>query len=358
MQDKDLQTPLARPYWDQAGETEFHRERLKDVTVLICQRKTRDLIQLCIASLLTHYPEVKILVVDGVDADVLDESTIYLRFMSKLYKNLEHWERIGRNSHGESMNEAIQQRITTPLFITMDSDIIIRRGGYIEGMMEQMRANPKMYATGSLMIQSIRGEACSPPEEPADELRYAHPSLSMFHTATYKTLKPFTDHGAPCAINMIDAHRKQLEVGSFPIANYVQHLCGASWQEVCTVWDDDGDTLVRPFITFIVSAQTNMKMLTTQTDHDFNIVTIGNYVQQKVGTYVRPFDVSNYLYDIRFRVSGHYVCMLNESITNLVPETVAQMKLAIIEAGAPEEITWGGLICKQRKAWQKSDSLT
>jgi len=71
---------LIRPFWN------YHRQ-WNDITVLICQRNTKTLIQLCLESLLTYYPNIPILVVDG-NSD--DDSILYLRYKSLVYPKIGH----------------------------------------------------------------------------------------------------------------------------------------------------------------------------------------------------------------------------------------------------------------------------
>ena len=349
---------LIRPQWN---EQEYHSRRWKDVTVLICQRKTRDLIQLCLGSLLSHYPDIKVLVVDG---DSQDESIAWLRFMSARFPNVKIWERIGRNSHGETMHEAIMKYVTTSKVLLMDSDTLVRRHGFIEDMLLAFFQEPKLYAVGSLMLVSRSNEGCGVPKNDNDVLRYAHPSCSMYHVQTYKQLNaPFCDHGAPCVNNMIAAADAGLLVEMTDVDKYVQHLCGASWQDIPTVWDDDGDVMVRPLVTFVCTLPGHLEQLKQQTDHDFNIITNSRLMQHRISSYNKAdgnngiVNVSNHQYDVRFRANGIYVCMLNEYVTELPPDIVAQIRVEATTLGAPAEFVYGGLRIVERKRWQKLDTM-
>lgn len=352
-----LEVALARPYWTEQEEA-YHRERLKGVTILICQRRTRDLMHMCIGSLISHYPEVPILVVDG---NSQDDSADYLRYVSAKHPNIKVWWREKeRHSHGEMMDEAIRGHVFTPKFIILDSDTRSMRPGWIEGMMEQYNTIPMLYATGSLMYVSRSNEACGPPKDETDALPYAHPSCSMYDTESYKSMEQarFCDHGAPCVGNMIVAERQGMVVAYFPIDKYVQHLCGASWQEVSTVWDNDGNTSMRPLITFIVTKPEHFTMLLEQNDHDFNIITKGRFIRKTVGTYKRPHDLMSYYFDVRFRINGDYVVELNEDVNDMAIDFVKQVRRQLTELNCPTEYDSGGLIVYERKHWQESISFT
>lgn len=341
---------LVRPYFEL--DREFHK-KLPDVTVLICQRKTKDLTQLTIESLLRFYPDINILVIDG---DSRDDSTLYLRWKAVTVPNLKLVElRVSdkqkHNSHGETMDEAIRNHIKTKYVLLLDSDVITHRGGFIEGMREQIEKEG-LYATGTLMIVSEKGEACKPPESEEDVLRYAHPSCSLYDAEKYRTLKEFTDHGAPCALNMIDAKKKGLGIGYFPVDKYANHLSGGSWCEPATIWKHDFGVYLRPFVTFIGN---NVNM---QTDLDFDIVP---YVHTPKKHFVILHEdlikreIENILYDIRFKVHGEYVCDLQTEF--IVNDFVTQVKQEAIRNNAPDTLEVDGHVVYRRNYWQNKICL-
>lgn len=328
----------------------------KEITVLICQRQTPDLIKLTLSSLLQFYPDIPIIVVDG---DSQDDSTIYLRYMAAKHSNIKVWERIGlRHSHGETLDQALRSHIKTKYCLMMDSDVITERGGWIEGMLKQFEDDPKLYATGTRMLVTRDGQACGAPKDRNDVLMYAHISTAIYHVPTYLTLKPAVDHGAAFCHNMTDAERKGFNIGYFPVDKYLSHLSGGSWCVPRTIWKNDFDVYLRPFVTFICTNENQLTELSAQTDHDFNIVTRGAFIDDNFVIHgAEPFHVSNYLYDIRFKVNGEYICLLNESVNNLDADTVRKIKLLAIEMGAPDEMNFGGLELFERKFWQRTKAI-
>ncbi|MDD4970791.1 MAG: glycosyltransferase family A protein [Paludibacter sp.] len=351
---------LVRPFWN---FEQFHRDLWKDldVTVLICQRKTKNITQLCLESLLRFYPDIPILVVDG---NSQDDSTLYLDYKSIICPNVKVWHRTAElNSHGVTMNEAIHGYITTEYVLLMDSDVITMRYGYIEGMLQQMKehrmSEKPMYATGTLMLVTRQNFACGAPDNISDVLRYAHPSCSLYHVPTYKSLNaPFTDHGAPCVYNMLAAESHGLIIGYWPVDKYVAHLSGASWCVPKTIWNHDNDVPLRPFLTFIVTNEKQVLELAGQEDHDFDIVPLGNLVSDSVVVHdAEALLVTNHLYDLRFRIHGEYVCHLNFTIDRVDKIIVTLMKKAVIEYKAPDELFVGGLRIVKRHVWQRKDCL-
>jgi glycosyltransferase involved in cell wall biosynthesis len=343
-------TNMVRPSWD----NHFHWEKWHGlVTVLICQRKTKKLTQLCLESLLTFYPEIPILVVDG---NSQDDSTLYLRYKTCTHLNVKLWERVGRNSQGETMHEAIRDHIKSQYVLLLDSDTICMRPGFIEGMLEQFALDPKLYATGTLMAVTNKNDACGAPQSREDVLLYAHPSCSLYHRDTYLNLPPFCDHGAPCVYNNRDAWKSGLHIAGFPIDKYVLHLSGASWVQPQTIWPHDHGVMLRPFITFIATKECQVIDLKNQIDKDFSIVTPGNYTNDTKALHEYGNKIiSNYLYDIRFNVTGEYVCLLNAGVDSLDPNIIRIIKETIIHQKAPDELTVGGLRVVRRNFWQLND---
>lgn len=354
--DDKKEISLVRPY--DFDHREYHLNKWKefDITVLICQRKTKDLISLCLESVLRFYPDIPILVVDGNSED---DSLVYLKQKTTKNKNITIWERTGINSHGMTMDDAILNHINTKYVLLCDSDIILERGGLIEEMLYEFKKDSNLYAIGSLMLVTRSGHACGPPKSNDDVLRYAHPSFSIYDTKVYKELNaPFTDHGAPCVYNMIEAEKRNLGISYYPVDKYVSHLCGGSWTTPRVIWGDDHDVYLRPIVTFIVNNPDHINKLKNQTDHDFDIVTTCE--NEKRHIIINSFpqsDFSNDLYGIRFNIQGEYICNIPYGLDVLQPHFVSEIKNQIIYKKMPEEINVGGLLCISRKLWQKREAV-
>ncbi len=341
---------LAHPEIDR----QYHKDYLSDVTIIIPQRQTKIATQLCVESLLRFYPDIKIVLIDG---DSQDSSSLYCQYKALTNSNITYYNYIGRNSHGEIIDFAFREIVHTEFALTMDSDTITNRGGWIEGMLKQFDENPKLYATGSLMLVTYKNEACGFPESQEDVLRYAHPSCSIYHVPTYFDIEqPCTDHGAAFALNMIKARDMGIEVGAFPIDKYVSHRTGTSWvKEHKIVWADDYGVFLRPFITFLLDTTNQINQLQLQSEKDFNIVTLGdNHGYRIWETTTR--DIDNKYFDIRFAVNGEYVIRLKgDDVLN--PDFVSDFKKYIIECKTPESGTAMGVEFWKREYFQNQISL-
>ncbi len=305
------------------------------VTVLICQRQTKQMTQLCLESLLRFYPDIKIVIVDG---DSQDDSTLYLKYKALTNPNITIFERTGRtHSHGETMDDAIRKYVDTEFVVTLDSDVIVNRGGWIQGLHHEFLKDPTVYAAGSLMLVTRENYAIGPPKDESDVLRYAHPSCSMYHVPRYKAMAPFADHGAPCCYNMIDAANNGFKIAAFPIDKFVSHRMGSSWvKEHKIVWPHDYNVPLRPFITFVGSSVNQMKVLAYQKDKDFNIVISGANTQIRIWE-TTTRDIDNPYYDIRFAVTGEYVVVF-DNLTSISDDLVTEIKQVVIDNGAADVI--------------------
>lgn len=346
---------LVRPYYI---DEQFHRDRWieKNVTVLITQRKTFDITRLCVESLLRFYPDIRILAVDG---ESNDDSLLYLKWKEITVPNFKLWERKGKligefTSHGATLDEAIRHHITTKHVLMVDSDVIIERGGFIEGMLAQIAGTDNMYATGTLMEVSDSNDAIGDPKDETDILRYAHPSLSLYDRDIYLKLRPARDHGSPLCDNMQDAKREGYVVGCFPVDRYALHCSGASWCSPRTVWNNDHNIFLRPFFTFITNT---MNSLDKQSSNDFEIITALKEGDGHVILHENLVDVDlrgNSIFTSRFNVRGEYVCILSDNASN---DLVYLAKLKAIDKNAPDSFKIGDVEFIRRKIFQNKTAF-
>lgn len=325
---------LVRPY---EIDHQFHLDKWRhmDVCVLITQRKTFDLIRLCVESLLRYYPDIPILAVDG-ESD--DESLLYLKYKQATVPNFKLWERRGQvrglhTSHGESLHEAIRDHITTKYVLMLDSDVIIERGGFIQDMITQLQWNRNIYATGTRMEVSDSNDAVGDPKDESDILPYAHPSLSLYDRDMYLSLPEARDHGSPLFANMQEAKKRGYTIGYYPVDKYASHASGSSWATPRPVWDWDRGVYIRPFISFINFGEG----LVNQTSNDFEIITAFKYGEGIVWTHkdlIKTDQAEKIYMTSRFNIHGEYVCKTTDDL--MPKELVMTAKEKAIELGAPD----------------------
>jgi glycosyltransferase involved in cell wall biosynthesis len=301
---------------------------------------------------LRFYPDLPILIVDN---DSRDDSALYLDWKAITTPSVRVWHRTGMNSHGTAMDEAIRQRITTRYVLLLDSDIIIERGGFVEPMLAEFEKDNALYAIGTYMPVSFSNDGCGGPQFEGDVLHYAHPSCSIYDRDIYLTLPPFANHGAPCCYNNKEAQVRGYNIISWPIDDYVSHMSGASWTTPRTVWQNDHDVFVRPFVTFLTHEPGVIPALQAQTNQDFDIVTLTNmaetfYCVIPIQGKADPRYVQNDNFPAFYRVSGEYVCRIGSGIYN---GYVAELKRQAIETRGANEINIGGAVSYRRNYWQE-----
>lgn len=121
--------------------------------------------------------------------------------------------------HGPAMDLALK-RLSSPFVMFLDSDCVVRRGGFVEEMQRTLEHDPRVYAVGKKIFMNDRGfdVEASPAAHP-----YIRPICMMIRRSMYGTLPPFRRHGAPCLENMIGARRAGLELVHFPVEDFVEH---------------------------------------------------------------------------------------------------------------------------------------
>jgi len=279
-----------------------------DVSVLICHRNTPENIMLCVESLMTHYPDVEVVVLDGMSTD---ESRTYLKTRERLFPNLRvvDWTR-DYHSHGVMMDYALREVMTTPFVWILDSDTIIRYRKEIP---------MQGYASGCIMMQSVSGQACTPAGE-GDSMKYVHPSCMVIDRVKYHKYRPFIDHGAPCVWNMLDAQGEEMYSWG---EEHVLHLCGGSWTTPRTVWWHDFGVFVRPLVE----------------------VAWPDGERREIVMWEEPPRTSRTYYDGRMKLNGWYVV----KDMGVMKEEIEELEQYIITNGAEERI--GPFI--RRDVWQR-----
>lgn len=347
----------SRPEWT---NEEYHALSWKDksVTVICTQRKTKNAIQLTIESLLRFYPNILIVIADD---NSLDDSAQYLQYKELVTPNLTVWMRTeenssGRHGHGRILHELIEKFVRTKYVLTLDSDMVIEKGGFVELMIAEFEKDNNLYGLGTLHYGSYQNNG-GEPFTPEDAVPYAHPQLSMFRVDKYnETETEWIEDGAPLILNMKEAKDLGWRVDYFPTDKYASHRGGSSYVEPRPVWESDHDVFLRPFVTFITSS--TKLFFTHSIDSDFDIVIAKNPTRTEVVIHGRePQVVGNYIYDLRFHVTGEFVCDVRDNPTTLDSGFITRLKDEVIKLKAPEELTMDGLKFVKRKVWQKNDSL-
>jgi glycosyltransferase involved in cell wall biosynthesis len=201
------------------------------VTVIITNFKTKRLVRDALATMLKYYPHVPVLLVDNGSGD---DSTKYIKQAGEVFKTVTSLLYERNLGHGPAMNEAIRVATTKYVF-TMDTDCVVKKGGFLEAMLEHFQANPDLYAIGWLRhVDRLSGV---PAPNKLGFMEYVHPSAALYDREKYLTLAPFSHHGAPATANMREAHEAGYKLLSFPISDYIHHLIAGTRRMYGGRWD-------------------------------------------------------------------------------------------------------------------------
>lgn len=177
-----------------------------DVTVLICHFKAENLTRRCVEGFRMHYPEVLLVVVDDGSRD---RSTEYIRELGERPDTLTVI-REDNGGHGAALNTGMNH-VETRYVFTMDNDVTLHRGGFLELMRERFHAEPRLFSIGR-RVRARKGT----------DMLYVHPSVMMMDRKKFRLGRPFTvNHGAPALDPMVEAQARGEILEDFPVLDYV-----------------------------------------------------------------------------------------------------------------------------------------
>lgn len=186
---------------------------LEQITVIIPNYKTPDLIKRLVEGLVGYYPQVRVLLIDNGSADA---STEYIRKMADSKYNIRVILNKINTGHGPAMHQGIGY-CETPLVCLVDSDCTIQRKGALEYLAVPF-LDPEVYATGERLLVDPGGNTKKV------GVPYMHPSRLMIDRLKYWKLPPFNHHGAPVAANIFGASKADYGLVNLPeVDKYIHH---------------------------------------------------------------------------------------------------------------------------------------
>lgn len=172
--------------------------------IMVCWN-TEDLVKTAYESVRKFHPSMRFLIVDGSTPKMACYSYLdSLRADSAL--KVFHLEK--NLGHGRGLQFAIQ-RIQTPFFLTIDSDIEMLKSP-VQAMLDMMEDDT--YGVGWTYPTDITGHEFGYRSEYIDKgsMKYLHPYFCLIQLKEYKKYIPFIHHGAPAVNTMLDIHRRGL----------------------------------------------------------------------------------------------------------------------------------------------------
>lgn len=108
--------------------------------------------------------------------------------------------------HGPGLNLGIRN-ICTPLVCCIDTDVKIKKSGFIERLVGGM----KTWSYGAGMVTWVSPKGVSTDPDSKGAMRYLHPHFMLLNIKEYWKYRPAANHGAPMIFAMKDIIRRKHE---------------------------------------------------------------------------------------------------------------------------------------------------
>lgn len=187
------------------------------VTAVMVSFDTLMVTQRSVDSLLEFYPELKLILIDNHSTD---GSWEWIQQLSQAKGSVSSARMPDNLTHGPALHRGVMA-VRTPYVLTLDSDIKVLRGGFVELMAQAFEKDPKLFAIGPKGTADVSGTR-------KGGYPLVHPAVMMMSVVRYRMGRPFRHAGQPVAEAMADARRRNDHMKSFPVWDYVKHYGGAT----------------------------------------------------------------------------------------------------------------------------------
>jgi len=185
-----------------------------DVSVVIVNYRTPDLLEKAAMSFRRFYPAVELLMVDNGSGD---ESPSVMNRVTAVNPSKTKSILLDHNYfHGPAMDTAMHS-VTKDAVMFLDTDTETYRGGFIEAMLGELENDP-VYGVGKVDRVNRRGFATE-----TGEVTILISAYMMLKRSLYLELPPFVHHGMPTMENFSAAVQKGYVFRGFDIDSYVHH---------------------------------------------------------------------------------------------------------------------------------------
>lgn len=191
-------------------------QTIDQVTAVIINYKTQDLIRISCSSFLQNYPQVRLLLIyNGYQ----DEYTEVIRRFTTLYPYLNCLINPRYRYRGPAMDQA-KHYCRSPFILFMDSDCEHLRPGFLDALMAYIN-KPGVYAVGKLKCKYCDGLSCSC--WMGDEVKYFDPFAMLLDRAKYQSLPKFIHYSSLAIRNLRAAKRNSFELVDIPAGTFIYH---------------------------------------------------------------------------------------------------------------------------------------
>lgn len=184
-----------------------------DITTVIINYQTPDLLEVAARSFRNVYPEQPLLLVDNGSKDHSPS------LIDKLEGELPHTKSLILEKniyHGPAMDLILKNYISSKFVFFLDSDTETHKKGFLE-QMQDIAQNNGVYAVGEVITVNERGF------KNEDGIEVILTPYLFLKRKYYAELPPFIHHGQPTIHNFKEAHKKGLKLEPFPISDYIHH---------------------------------------------------------------------------------------------------------------------------------------
>lgn len=186
-----------------------------NVTTVIVNYQTPDLLSEAVKTFHEHYPEIPILIIDNGSEDHSDKIIEILR---KEAPDVITAILLDQNIyHGPAMDLALRQYVQSTYTFFLDSDTETKRKGFLEEMIQFMNQNDNIYGIGRVIRVNKRGF-----KDPSGEPVLLTPYM-LIRTDAYQDLPPFIHHGQPTIENFRAARAGGWKLQNYNIEDYIFH---------------------------------------------------------------------------------------------------------------------------------------
>ncbi len=187
----------------------------EDITTVIVNYRTPDLLETAATTFRKFYPAVDLTIVDNGSndrsRDVIDGLVRSAPAKTKAIM-------LDRNHyHGPAMDRAMRA-IEKAIVFFLDTDTETVRGGFIEEMLMRFNGDEKVYGVGKIDRVNKRGFAT---EDGAIKILLS--PYMMLRRKSYLKLPPFKHHGMPTLENFAVAERNGLLLLDYDITSHIKH---------------------------------------------------------------------------------------------------------------------------------------
>ncbi len=184
-----------------------------DVTTVIINYQTPDLLEAAVDSFKEFYPGVKLLIVDNGSEDHSKEA---IETMVAKYPQTEGQYFKENIYHGPAMHEVLSKHLMTSFAFFLDSDTETKKKGFLEEMIQEA-SHEKVYGVGEIITTNERGFKS---EKGIDVLLTP---FMLIKTNVYSKFSPFIHHGQPTILNFKEAQNSGYKLKGYPVSDYIFH---------------------------------------------------------------------------------------------------------------------------------------